>query len=777
MKRHSQLSGILISSSMLLLASQAAWSAAPESSGSEGVPAATVSESVQTLQKESAVMTSAPTPEATVASKIAQSLSEAAPTAAESTKVPASTASSTLNPKDTPLKLSALPESKSASVAPTQRIAQATSPEVLFPNPQVSVTRDPSASGLPSIPNLNGGSGLPSNSSVQILNTGGGPRPALPTLGQSNSIPNGGFSPNGIPSTLPRAVPPPVGDISVSNFGPNFGAIDLGTTQRLPRLILREAPVREVLSLLARSVGMNVVFTNESQDKDSQQATPTTPSSPEGPKISLDIENESVQDVFNYVLRVGGLQANRSGRTIFVGTKLPVEAQNIIVRTLRLNQVESTLASTYLSTLGAETRQFIQTKKLITLGEGAAARVAEEFGPPQVVTVPVTEGKGPLPLLGLSVSVDPRLNTITLLGDPQKVSIATNLLTQLDARKRQVLVNVKIVDVNLNNAKTQNSSFSFRVGQNTFSVDNGAALYNFGPSRPPTSAEARGSLVFPVITPITPAATAGFFDNNPNALQSQVGTTATIPGLGQVFLRAPFGTQTNPFQPGVSQAQNGQITIQQPSLYQFPSQFLSQLQSQIVSRNAKILTDPSLVVQEGERAKVALTSQVIGNITSTTTSSGTNLTTQTITANIVNAGLELNVNVERIDDNGFVTLTVNPQVTTPSPPVNLSVGGSTNQIQLLNTRSVESGRIRLRDGQTLILSGVIQDSDRATVTKVPILGDLPILGTLFRSTGKTNDRSEVIVLITPQILDDSDRATFGYGYTPSNEVQKALSGR
>ena len=133
-------------------------------------------------------------------------------------------------------------------------------------------------------------------------------------------------------------------------------------------------------------------------------------------------------------------------------------------------------------------------------------------------------------------------------------------------------------------------------------------------------------------------------------------------------------------------------------------------------------------------------------------------------------GLTLGINVERIDDNGFIGVRVNPIISAPTNTT--TVAGQT--ITLKSTRRVESGLVRLRDGQTLILSGIIQDSDRSTVRKIPILGDIPILGALFRSTERTNQRQEVIVMLTPRILDDTNSSGFGYGYTPSREVQKII---
>jgi type IV pilus assembly protein PilQ len=585
-----------------------------------------------------------------------------------------------------------------------------------------------------------------------------------------------------------------VGDISTSSYAAPTSQVDFGTTQRIPRLLLRDAPVREVLSLLARSVGYNVVFTSEAEKKGDAQpaaAPDAKAKDTEGPRISLDIEDEAVQDIFNSVLRVGALQANRIGRTIYVGTRLPVEARNVIVRSLRLNQVNVVDAANYLSAQGAESQVPITKITIQQVGTGLNARDVE-IREPDIKAISAKEGTGTLLLSGLSIVTDNRLNAITMIGEPKKIEIATGLLTQLDGRRRQVIVNVKIVDVNLNNTDIKNASFSFGAGDNFFSVDGGAATFNFGPSRPPGSGEVRNSqfYVSPTVVGLNVPGNQGFFDIpgssqfDANALQvpssssgttttNGLTTTTTSNGTLGLSARAPFGTESNPFQPGVIRVQEGQVELGSPSLYQFPTRFLAQLQYQIDTQNAKILTDPTLVVQEGQTARVALTQQVVGNVTSTTTSDG-NLSTQTVTANIVNAGLELNVNVERIDDNGFVTLNVNPVISSLGNQANLTVGGNANIIQLINSRSLQSGTIRLRDGQTLILSGIIQDADRADVRKVPILGDIPILGALFRRTSKANARQEVIVLLTPQIMDDSDRATWGYGYTPGPGVQQLL---
>ncbi|MFM7580914.1 MAG: type II secretion system protein GspD, partial [Microcystaceae cyanobacterium] len=100
--------------------------------------------------------------------------------------------------------------------------------------------------------------------------------------------------------------------------------------------------------------------------------------------------------------------------------------------------------------------------------------------------------------------------------------------------------------------------------------------------------------------------------------------------------------------------------------------------------------------------------------------------------------------------------------------------GSSNELTLLNRRELTSGLIRLRDGQTLILTGIITQQDRSTSSKVPILGDLPVIGALFRSQSDETQRSEVVVMLTPQIMSDSTEAQFGYNYNPGRATADYL---
>jgi len=318
----------------------------------------------------------------------------------------------------------------------------------------------------------------------------------------------------------------------------------------------------------------------------------------------------------------------------------------------------------------------------------------------------------------MQVSGDERTNSITLIGTARQIELATSQLIQLDSRRRMVAVNVKVIDVNLLALRRFGTTFSFGVGNSQIINQGGIAVLNFGRN--------------------TPGSSTAQSDASNN-------TTGTVASLVN-------GSPVN-----------------------FVRNFFAQLQASVVSGNAKILTDPTLVVQEGQTATVNLTQEVITNFVQNVTSSGAgSVATVTVTAEKKSAGLILPVKVDRIDDNGFISLSVAPSISQPESTQSVNIGGANNIITLLSERKLESGQIRLRDGQTLVLSGIIQEQDRTTVTKVPILGDIPILGALFRRTERNNQRREVIVLLSPQIIDDSDRSTFGYGYVPGPEVRQMI---
>jgi type IV pilus assembly protein PilQ len=69
---------------------------------------------------------------------------------------------------------------------------------------------------------------------------------------------------------------------------------------------------------------------------------------------------------------------------------------------------------------------------------------------------------------------------------------------------------------------------------------------------------------------------------------------------------------------------------------------------------------------------------------------------------------------------------------------------------------------------------VIQDSDRQNVVKWPILGDMPIIGQLFRKSANSRQRNELVILVTPSVVDDASGGVYGYGYRPLTQAAREI---
>jgi pilus assembly protein CpaC len=102
-------------------------------------------------------------------------------------------------------------------------------------------------------------------------------------------------------------------------------------------------------------------------------------------------------------------------------------------------------------------------------------------------------------------------------------------------------------------------------------------------------------------------------------------------------------------------------------------------------------------------------------------------------------------------DGGRINLKVNPEVSEVGQELVLRGAGTTTIIPTLTTRTV-STTVQLKDGQSLVLGGLLKNNITETIKAFPILGELPILGVLFRSKQFVSDKSELVILITPSLV-------------------------
>ncbi|WP_255452558.1 type II secretion system protein GspD [Synechococcus sp. RSCCF101] len=137
------------------------------------------------------------------------------------------------------------------------------------------------------------------------------------------------------------------------------------------------------------------------------------------------------------------------------------------------------------------------------------------------------------------------------------------------------------------------------------------------------------------------------------------------------------------------------------------------------------------------------------------------------------AGLVLGARVQKIDDNGFVSFSLSPQISATTGET-FENGAFCPETEILNFRRLDTGSVRVRDGQTLILTGVISESDRQVVSKWPVLGDIPLVGQFFRASTGDRQRNELVIMVTPRVINDDVGGTYGYGYRPATAPAREL---
>jgi len=599
------------------------------------------------------------------------------------------------------------------------------------------------------------------------------------------------------PPLRPRAVAPPLGDMAVGTMVlQNRSYVNVSGPP--VTLTLNNAPAKDALMALARLGGYGFVYV---ADEVSVMSGPVGAPSNGGRPVSMSFQNESFARALNGVLLASGLQGKLDGQTLMVGTSAASKTFGPqMSKVIRLNQVSARSAAEYLGNLGATFN--LTNTKTTTTGEPASSGTAQlSTQTSQTNTTTLTSesfGASAGPLRGLVVTTDKRLQTVTLVGDSQLVAVAEGYLKQVDLRQRQVALNVRILDVSLTNDSQINNSFAFRSGNAFIVSDQGQLLANFGSYKPPGNAEGGLPGTYSAADGTTPISGTGAireeqgFIDRPQSAYPLPGSQ-TDPGGP---FRPGFGTYDNPLQPGVTEIdKEGLVTYQPPTRFQYPTnQFFDFLVAQIQSSSTKVLASPTLIIQEGDdegRGSDASPISSDGKVgrersNESLVSVGSQLVTsyevkQDLNGNnfcqpvFNNAGLTFGARVDKIDDNGFVTFSL-------SPEISAAVGtpqqvGSCGTIRVINSRSLDTGKIRVRDGQTLILTGVISDEDVQTVTKWPILGDMPFVGQFFRSSGGNRRKNELVILVTPRIIDDVQGGTYGYGYRPNLPAAKqVLSG-
>ena len=183
----------------------------------------------------------------------------------------------------------------------------------------------------------------------------------------------------------------------------------------------------------------------------------------------------------------------------------------------------------------------------------------------------------------------------------------------------------------------------------------------------------------------------------------------------------------------------------------------------IENRKARVLANPKILITNGQESLIDLTQDYVEKVTSEFLTSSANGigTTGTAQRNYsIKDDLGIKVTLTPfISPEGYVTLNIKPEYSTVAGEVRTTgaVQGSQDlAATLLSRRDIDLKNVRIKDGETLVLGGLIQETEQKTVSKIPFLGDLPLIGAIFRSTSNSKTKNELVIMITPKIINDGE---------------------
>lgn len=344
---------------------------------------------------------------------------------------------------------------------------------------------------------------------------------------------------------------------------------------------------------------------------------------------------------------------------------------------------------------------------------------------------------------GTIVIPDVKNRQVVVVGTPEDLMIAEESIHLLDRRPREVHIQASLVELTNSGIRQLGANLALQGdGASTSLLGNSAApliQYLPGLGSPPAA---------------TFYGTAQSFSQVP-VTNGAVGTspaTAFTGLIGNLLPTAPTiagVTAVNAAQSGFNFLTLNKAAGGKANIATAPLGLNVSLNLLLQTDKAKVIANPSVVVVDGTETLINISQEVVHKVTSTVS-----LGVVTQNVELQKAGVFLNV-LPRITEDGFISMRLRPQVSAPvGAPLQFGAATSPLIVTLLSYREVITQEVRVKDGQTLVLGGLFTEQEQAQLAKVPYLAETPIFGALFRNTLKGRNRTELMLLITPKVVEE-----------------------
>ena len=301
-----------------------------------------------------------------------------------------------------------------------------------------------------------------------------------------------------------------------------------------------------------------------------------------------------------------------------------------------------------------------------------------------------------------SAVVDARTNTLFVQDTPSRLDEVRKLLAKIDVPVRQVMIEARIVEAN--------ETFSRNLGVKLGYLDN-RGLRGGTPGSPVGS----GARVLP---------SGNYLGSGEQTAQAQITSGSFIPDTQMVQLGA---SGLNGFQPG-----SLSLSIFNSAMERFLYLEISALEA---DGKGKIISSPRVLTADQVEAVIEQGTEI--PYQQATSSGATSVSFR-------KANLALKVKPQITPDGNIImTLDVNKD----------QPGATTAAGVQINTKHVKT-EVLVENGGTVVIGGIYEQNDRTDITKVPLLGDLPLLGWLFKNSAVSTGKTELLVFITPRIVNE-----------------------
>lgn len=461
----------------------------------------------------------------------------------------------------------------------------------------------------------------------------------------------------------------------------------------------QDVPVRTVLQLIAEESNLNIVASDTVQGS-----------------VTLRLINVPWDQALDIVLQAKALDKRRSGNVVWVAPQSEIakfEQDKEDARIAIENRVETITEYIVISYGNAEDIAKLLTDESKGNQSGGAQAGGGGGGQPS---------RGFLSPRG-SISFDRRTNTLLVIDIPARVTEIRRLISQLDKPVDQVLIEAKIV--------IATEDFARELGAK-FGINGYRSNVAFGNTLGNTGATANSI-----------AANEVTFQQALRTWQ-QSGQAGPPPTRGAVNVSRGNLVDLGVVAGGLTSANPASIAFSILNAGNFLELELSAMQEE---GRGEVISNPR-VVTSNQREATIKQGREIGYVT-TQLSGGS--VTQTV--NFKEVVLELKV-TPTITDDGRVFLNLAVKKDELEDFID-TVSGS---VPLISKREVNTA-VLVDDGNTVVIGGVYEFSDRSQASKVPFLADLPILGNLFKKKGRSKGKAELLIFVTPKVMVASPRVS------------------